>query len=112
MRKNFDLKFAFIALLSLLTSLFTWNMVRGTRVASGSLAMVPGVTLVAHGPSLPPDPWDGVRIAHGPSLPPDPWDGVRIAHGPSLPPDPWDGVRIAHGPSLPPDPWDGVNLTA
>ena len=44
---------------------------------------------VSHGPSFPPDPWDG-KVAHGPSFPPDPWDG-RVAHGPSFPPDPWDG---------------------
>lgn len=31
---------------------------------------------VAHGPSFPPDPWDGKTIvAHGPTFPPDPWDG-------------------------------------
>jgi hypothetical protein len=64
--------------------------------------------LVAHGPSLPPDPWEPVRLAHGPSLPPDPWEPVRLAHGPSLPPDPWEPVRLAHGPSLPPDPWEPV----
>ena len=44
---------------------------------------------VSHGPTLPPDPWDG-KVAHGPTLPPDPWDG-KVAHGPTLPPDPWDG---------------------
>ena len=113
MRRFFDSKFAFIAVLSLFTSAFTWNMVHGTGATVGGHRLVlPDVMLVAHGPSIPPNPWDGVRIAHGPSIPPDPWDGVRIAHGPSIPPDPWDGVRIAHGPSIPPDPWDGVRLTA
>jgi hypothetical protein len=35
---------------------------------------------VKHGPSLPPDPWDGnLAVKHGPSLPPDPWDGNLAA---------------------------------
>jgi hypothetical protein len=72
-------------------------------MAAYGLAAVTGPQ-VSHGPSFPPDPWDG-KIAHGPSFPPDPWDG-KIAHGPSFPPDPWDG-KVAHGPSFPPDPWDG-----
>jgi hypothetical protein len=32
--------------------------------------------MVAHGPILPPDPWDTLMVAHGPILPPDPWDTV------------------------------------
>jgi len=58
-----------------------------------------------------------VEIAHGPTLPPDPWAGTEnlTAHGPTLPPDPWAGTEnlTAHGPTLPPDPWAGTeNLTA
>jgi hypothetical protein len=34
------------------------------------------IVVVAHGPTLPPDPWDGL-VAHGPTLPPDPWDGAK-----------------------------------
>ncbi len=49
-----------------------------------------------------------LALAHSPSMPPDPWDGVRVAHSPSMPPDPWDGVRLAHSPSMPPDTWDGM----
>jgi len=54
------------------------------------------------GPSLPPQPWDGVAppstlARTGPSLPPQPWDGVAPSStlartGPSLPPQPWDGI--------------------
>jgi len=47
----------------------------------------------------------GPQVSHGPTLPPNPWDG-KVAHGPTLPPNPWDG-KIAHGPTLPPNPWDG-----
>ncbi|MCX6627624.1 MAG: hypothetical protein NTW28_08350, partial [Candidatus Solibacter sp.] len=79
MRSFFDSKFAFIAVLSLFTFAFTWNMMHGTTAtAGGHLLVLPDVTLVAHGPTIPPDPWDGVRIAHGPTIPPDPWDGVRM----------------------------------
>jgi len=47
------------------------------------------------------------QVSHGPTFPPDPWDGkVAVAHGPTFPPDPWDG-KVAHGPTFPPDPWDG-----
>jgi hypothetical protein len=32
--------------------------------------------MIANGPIIPPDPWDGnVTIANGPIIPPDPWDG-------------------------------------
>jgi hypothetical protein len=47
---------------------------------------------VSHGPTFPPDPWDG-KVAHGPTFPPDPWDG-KVAHGPTFPPDPWDGKSV------------------
>jgi hypothetical protein len=57
-------------------------------MAAYSFAAV-GYSHVGHGPSFPPDPWDG-KVAHGPSFPPDPWDG-KVSHGPSFPPDPWDG---------------------
>ena len=96
MRTFFASKLAFLAVLFLFASAFTWNILQGVGATnSGHMLLAPDAVLLAHGPSMPPDPWDGVRIAHGPSMPPDPWDGVRIAHGPSMPPDPWDGVRIA-----------------
>ena len=80
MRKFFDGKLAFIAVLFLFTCAFTWNMVHGpSAISSGQIPMAPGAVLSAHGPTFPPDPWDGVRIAHGPTFPPDPWDGVRAA---------------------------------
>jgi hypothetical protein len=49
-----------------------------------------------------------VPVAHGPTMPPLPWDGVAVAHGPTMPPLPWDGLSVAHGPTMPPLPWDGV----
>src|SRR5690242_21528563 len=74
-------------------------------LAGGSwLAVVPGTLafgsdvseLQAHGPTLPPDPWEtepSSLTAHGPTLPPDPWEtepSSLTAHGPTLPPDPWE----------------------
>ena len=85
--------------------------IQGTAVDGHPMIATDSV-LLAHGPSIPPDPWEGVRLAHGPSIPPDPWEGVRLAHGPSIPPDPWEGVRLAHGPSIPPDPWEGISIAA
>ena len=62
-----------------------------------------GPSLAGHGMFAP------IVIAHGPTLPPDPWAGTEnlVAHGPTLPPDPWAGTEnlVAHGPTLPPDPW-------
>jgi len=113
MRKILDDKLAFIMVIFLFTLAFTLNAMHGAGTSVGHTPLaLPDVTLVAHGPTIPPDPWDGVSIAHGPTIPPDPWDGVRIAHGPTIPPDPWDGVRIAHGPTIPPDPWDGARSMA
>ena len=70
MRKFSFGKFAFIAVFSMFTAAFT--------AAGGHFVAAPGVALLAHSPSIPPDPWDGVRLAHSPSIPPDPWDGVRL----------------------------------
>ena len=41
------------------------------------------------------------NISHGPSFPPDPWDG-KVAHGPSFPPDPWDGKLLRTVPAFRP----------
>ena len=85
MRRFFDLSSTFFAVLLLFAFAISWN--GSPSLASGHRNVAPAI-MTAHGPSLPPDPWN-VRLAHGPSLPPDPWN-VRLAHGPSLPPDPWN----------------------
>src|SRR5436309_9144742 len=98
MRKFFENKTAFVAIFCTFTFAITWNILHGSQpIESGRSFVASEAALIAHGPTFPPDPWDGVRIAHGPTFPPDPWDGVRIAHGPTFPPDPWDGVRVAYG---------------
>jgi hypothetical protein len=87
-------KIVLFAILFLFTAAFARNSAQGT-VDNGHSMIAADSVLLAHGPSVPPDPWEGVRLAHGPSVPPDPWEGVRLAHGPSVPPDPWEGVSIA-----------------
>jgi hypothetical protein len=108
MRRFVENRFAFGAIFSLFMVAFAWNAVQGAPAAG--LLIQPKVVTVAHGPLLPPDPWEGnLMLAHGPLLPPDPWEGnLMLAHGPLLPPDPWEGnLMLAHGPLLPPDPWEG-----
>ena len=69
-------KVAILAILFLSTATLAWNSVQGTVVNGHSIIAADSV-LLAHGPSVPPDPWDGVRLAHGPSVPPD-RDGVSV----------------------------------
>jgi hypothetical protein len=120
MRKFFASRLTFVAILILFVSAFTWNVVHGAGVGStvgGHILTMPDVWLIAHNPAPGPDgPYD-VRVAHGPTLPPDPYPeggNVRVAHGPTLPPDPYPeggNVRVAHGPTLPPDPYpEGGNV--
>jgi len=118
MRKFFENRFAAAAILSLFSLATAWNALNGAAVPAAShILLSPDVITVAHGPLLPPDPWEtvaAVRVGHGPLLPPDPWEtvaAVRVGHGPLLPPDPWEtvaAVRVGHGPLLPPDPWETV----
>ena len=87
------------------------SMLSGSTTAFGTdRLLLPDVVTTAHGPTMPPDPWEGTGsnlVAHGPTMPPDPWEGTGsnlIAHGPTMPPDPWEGTGsnlIAHGPTMP-----------
>ena len=99
MRKFLENRITVAAVLILFATAFAWNIAQGAPAVSPwhgshSATAAQELTQVAHGPGMPPDPWDQVRVAHGPGMPPDPWDQVRIAHGPGMPPDPWDQVRI------------------
>jgi hypothetical protein len=109
MLRFFEKKTALLTICSLFTVALAWNTVQGASAAIPDHRLTNGIT-VAHGPTFPPDPWEGVRVAHGPTFPPDPWEGVRVAHGPTFPPDPWEGVLLAHGPTFPPDPWEGARI--
>jgi hypothetical protein len=92
----FQNKIAFAATSALFALAVAWNVSQGSNPFTGNLSVRAQVETVAHGPSLPPDPWTGGSslVAHGPMLPPDPWSGSGsslVAHGPMLPPDPWSG---------------------
>ena len=81
MRSFFNSKSVFFGVLFLFTGSIAWNISHGSGASAGGCRLV--------SPAFAP----AARIAHGPTVPPDPWD-VRLAHGPTVPPDPWD-VRIA-----------------
>jgi hypothetical protein len=125
MRRFFENKFAFAAVVALFLLGFAWNLLHGPSATVGSLVSSPVISgalspdtgnavLTAHGPLTPPDPWPpttGSSLRHGPLTPPDPWPPTGsslIAHGPLTPPDPWPpatGSSLRHGPLTPPDPW-------
>jgi hypothetical protein len=113
MRKFFENKVVYAVIVFIFAACSAWSAKEESAdTQSGYLLRAPA-ELIAHGPTLPPDPWQGgTLLAHGPTLPPDPWQGgTLLAHGPTLPPDPWQGgTRLTHGPTLPPDPWQGGML--
>ena len=64
MRNLFARKIAFSVVLLLCASAITWNIVHGAGAIVGrQTLMAPDAMLLAHSPTVPPDPWDGVRIA-------------------------------------------------
>jgi len=93
MRRFFENKITFSAIVIMFAAAFAWNSSHGATLPAPRLLLIEPVVTVAHGPNMPPDPWDGnVAAKHGPNMPPDPWDGnVAAKHGPNMPPDPWDG---------------------
>ena len=47
------------------------------------LPIVASLAIADHGPTMPPNPWDGLTLQspagtpdHGPTMPPNPWDGL------------------------------------
>ena len=63
MRRFFASKYAFLLVLALFASAFSWNLAHGAGTVFGGHILLPDMLLTAHGPTLPPDPWDGVQIA-------------------------------------------------
>ena len=116
MRNLFENKVFYAVTVFLFAVGFAWNAKPGPRsVGAERIWLLSDNELLAHGPVLPPDPWEGgTQVKHGPVLPPDPWEGgTLVAHGPVLPPDPWEGgTQVKHGPVLPPDPWEGGTTAA
>jgi hypothetical protein len=78
----FENKIACAAIVSSFAIAFAWNVTQGVQPTTGHL-LFPPVT-VAHGPMIPPDPWEGTTVAP-----------VTVAHGPMIPPDPWEGTTVA-----------------
>lgn len=60
--------------------LFQIQLVCAGTVAMLALALSSKLApAVAHGPTMPPPPWEEIRVAHGPTMPPPPWEEIRVA---------------------------------
>ena len=76
MRRLVENKFMFAAVFVLFALACATSAIHGARVPALSHKLLAEPANVAHGSTMPPDPWDGqVTVAHGPIMPPDPWDG-------------------------------------
>ena len=75
MHRLLDNKYTVAATIVLFALAFACNTSQGTAPSlPGSALTRLDTVAVAHGPSMPPDPWELNRVAHGPSMPPDPWE--------------------------------------
>jgi hypothetical protein len=95
MRRFFENKIAFAAVVMLFALAFGWNL------SHGAVAPWPNPLLV--------DPGNGAREQAIPVVPSGP---VKTASGPTMPPPPWEEVQVASGPTMPPPPWEEVRMTA
>ena len=92
-RRVLENKFAFAAIVLAFALAVGLSAAYGSDLPLSSRVLLSSpVELADGGPSMPPDPWDGLVADGGPSMPPDPWDGLVADGGPSMPPDPWDGL--------------------
>ena len=82
MKRFFENKIAYAAILILFTCALTWNLVHGSQAFSSPHVPAPAIV---RGELLSPTS-DAIRVAHGPTMPPD-GGMVRVAHGPTMPPD-------------------------
>jgi hypothetical protein len=103
MQKFFENKFAFAAVLVLFVTAVFWNNTQSGGFPAPDQWAASTVIQLAHGPNIPPDPWDWNKAQHGSSTA---QDLTAANHGPNIPPDPWDWNKAQHGPNIPPDPWD------
>ena len=75
MRRFFESRSVAAATFTLFVLAYSWNATQGTgSVTPGHALFAPDAVLIAHGPGLPPDPWEKTLASHGPGLPPDPWE--------------------------------------
>lgn len=75
MRRFFENKLAFAAVVVLFALAFAWNIAHGAAVAP-STAPLPVSPDVSSGVTRPAH--EAVRIAIGPTCPPPPWEELRI----------------------------------
>ena len=75
----FENKLAFAAVLLLFALALAWNLAHGGALTSspGSLTVTPDLVKEAVGPTMPPPPWEEIRVAVGPTMPPPLWEEVR-----------------------------------
>ena len=70
-------KFAFAATVLAFAIAQGWNAQQGVTAISGHNLSALHPIMVAHGTTIPPDPWapgtGGTLVAHGTTIPPDPW---------------------------------------
>ena len=92
-------KFAFAATVLAFGLARGWNTQQGAMQMPSHSLLGARPMMVAHGPSIPPDPWCPPGVVCGDNA------ATLVAHGPSIPPDPWVEGLVAHSPTMPPDPW-------
>jgi hypothetical protein len=80
MRRFFENRLAFGATVLAFGMAAGFNASNGIDLFGSSHCMfAPEGFLVASGPTIPPDPWEGrSELASGPTIPPDPWEGRTI----------------------------------
>jgi hypothetical protein len=72
-------KFMFAAILAIFAIASASNAIQGVGgPVHSQISLAPDTVDVAIGPTMPPDPWEGVQLAIGPTMPPDPWEGISL----------------------------------
>ena len=78
MQRFFENKIAFLAVLTLFTVPFVWNLSHGSaQFLNGHGLTLPDTQMTAHGASIPPPPDAEIKLAHGASIPPPPDADIR-----------------------------------
>ena len=76
MRRFLENKLFFATVAVLFGLALAWNLSHGATLPSFSapLAITPDLVTERLGPTMPPPPWEDVRVALGPTMPPPPWE--------------------------------------
>jgi hypothetical protein len=92
MRRFFENRMIYAAVVLLFALAFAWNLSHSAYGHSPSLLLVDPAG--ANGMAVPAASPNQVRVASGPTMPPPPWEEVRVASGPTMPPPPWEEGRV------------------